>query len=455
MRNILFLFVILLTVCSASQPEAENNQPTEATILYTMPEESEPHEGTWLQWPHQYQYGGTYRNRLDVTWVAMTKELVASETVHIIAYNDAEKDRIIGLLNAAGVPLTKVDVKIYPTDDVWVRDNGPIYVRDKNGQLVIEDWGFNGWGNKADYQNCNAIPAKIAEDQDRTKIDLNGLMVNEGGAIEIDGKGTLLATTSAILNDNRNPGMTAAQAEAIFTKYLGVTNFIWLDGKAGLEITDMHIDGFARFGNATTIVTMGEDDLLEWQVPPSDIKKLYAAKNKSGTPYIFIKLPLTQNNVVTTYGEELGYKGSYVNYYIANTKVLVPNYNDPNDALATQIIQKLYPNKTVVGIEVRNLYANGGMIHCVTQQQPQAVVKTTPSTPVTVTPPPQPVPVAEKSSLLTSECLATYSPVEGKLHIPCVQVPGPVGGTVVYEVYLQQRFPNFEFVLDLNSVTPR
>lgn len=165
--------------------------------------------------------------------------------------------------------------------------------------------------------------------------------------------------------------MTQAQAEAIFTKYLGVTNFVWLDGQAGLELTDQHIDGFARFGNATTIVTMNNNDLLNFDVKQSDIDKLLSAKNKNGTAYTFLKVPLTQNNVVTTNGTNLGYKGSYVNYYIANNKVLVPNYNDPNDAVANGIIQTLYPTRTVVGIDVRNLYENGGMVHCVTQQQPQ------------------------------------------------------------------------------------
>jgi agmatine deiminase len=180
-----------------------------------------------------------------------------------------------------------------------------------------------------------------------------------------------MACKSSILNNNRNSGMTQAQAEAIFTKYLGVTNFIWLDGVPGLEITDQHIDGFARFGNASTIVTMETADLLDFQVKQTDIDKLYAAKNKSGTAYTFLKLPLTQNNVTTAYGTALNYKGSYCNYYISNTKVLVPNYNDPNDAVANAKIQTLYPTRTVVGIDVRNLYANGGMIHCVTQQQPQ------------------------------------------------------------------------------------
>lgn len=372
----LFYFLLMSTVLSmfnacdeAGTDEPET--PITTTVEYTMPEESTPHEGTWLQWPHEYQHGEAYRDGLDATWVEMTRALVASEKVHLIAYDQTEKDRITDLLNAAGVALSNIDFKIYPTDDVWVRDNGPIYVKDKNGNLVIEDWGFNGWGNKYDSDKCNAVPAKVAADQGRTVVDLNKTLINEGGSIEIDGNGTLLACKSSILNSNRNAGKSQAEVEAIFTKYLGVTHFVWLDGKAGLDITDMHIDGFARFGNATTIVTMSEADLDDWQVPSSDVTKLYAAKNKSGVAYNFVKLPLSKNNVVTAYGKNLGYKGSYINYYIANTRVLVPNYNDPNDAVANQMIQNLYPGRTVVGIDVRNLYENGGMIHCVTQQQPQ------------------------------------------------------------------------------------
>jgi agmatine deiminase len=109
---------------------------------------------------------------------------------------------------------------------------------------------------------------------------------------------------------------------------------------------------------------------LDFDVKQSDIDKLYAAKNTNGTAYSFVKLPLTQNTVKRTDGIDLGYKGSYVNYYIANNRVLVPNYNDPNDTIANNIIQALYPTRTVVGIDVRNLYENGGMVHCVTQQQP-------------------------------------------------------------------------------------
>ncbi len=373
------ILLIIVAVISSCQKDDTQEPIGKSEILYTMPEESETHEGTWLQWPHHYQYGMAYRNSLDATWVAMTKELVSSENVHIIAYNQTEKDRITSLLNAESIPLSNVDFKLYKTDDTWIRDNGPIYVRDKNENLIIEDWGFNAWGNKTDVltgfliqsDKCNVIPSQIASDQGRIIIDLNSEMINEGGSVEIDGNGTLMACKSSILNNNRNPGMTQEHAELIFKKYLGVTKFIWLDGQAGIEITDQHIDGFARFGNSNTIVTMEQNDLFNYDVKQSDIDKLYSATDKNGTLYTFLKVPLTQNNVVTKSGTNLGYKGSYVNYYISNTKILVPNYNDPNDASANAIIQTLYPTRTVVGIDVRNLYENGGMIHCVTQQQPE------------------------------------------------------------------------------------
>lgn len=365
----LALFILSSSSCNKDNGDHPNTNGTE--VLYTFPEESEPHEGTWLQWPHHYQYGTMFRDRMDPAWVAMTKELITSENVHIIAYDNTEQTRITALLNAESVDLANVDFYVYPNDDFWVRDNGPIFVHDTSGNLVIQDWGFNGWGNKADYQNCDQIPSLIAQSQNRTVVNLNDTIINEGGSVEMDGHGTLMACKSSILNSNRNPQMTQAEAEELFTRYLGVTNFVWLDGQAGLEITDQHIDGFARFGNSTTIVTMENADLLAFDVLQSDIDKLYAATDKDGQAYTFLKLPLTQNNVVTTYGKDLGYKGSYCNYYIANTKVLVPTYGDPNDSVALQALENLYPNRTVVGIDFRDVYANGGMIHCVTQQQPK------------------------------------------------------------------------------------
>lgn len=369
MKKILYLLLLLPIVTFCQKKKKVSKKASD--ISYSMPEESETHEATWLQWPHEYQYEDVYSDRLNDTWIAMTEALIGSEKVNIITYNEDEKEKIEEMLVEAEVSLDNINFYIHATDDVWVRDNGPIFVRDNSGKIVIQDWGFNGWGKKAAYNNCNSIPSKLAEDLNIESINLNSLFINEGGSVEVDGNGTMLACKSSILNKNRNPEMTQSNAEAIFKKYLGVSNFIWLNGKAGLEITDMHIDGFARFANSKTIVTMSEDDLIEWQVPTEDIDILLNAKNIKGEHYKIIELPLTKEDVITEYGKNLEYKGSYVNYYIANKVVLVPNYNDENDAIANAIIQKLYPTRTVISIDVRNLYANGGMIHCVTQQQPK------------------------------------------------------------------------------------
>lgn len=359
---------LTFSACAETNPKPMSDNKE---IQYTMPAESSPHEGTWLQWPQKYQYGKTYRNRLEATWIAMAREIVSGENLHIIAYNEEAKERIISQLKEANIPQERIDFYLFKTNDVWVRDNGPIYVRDEKGTLTIEGWGFNGWGDKEAYNYDNKIPDEVAVAEKMPFVQLNNKMIVEGGAVELDGKGSFMATRSSILNANRNPGMTQKQAETLFTTYLGATHFIWLDGVAGLDITDMHIDGFARFGENNTIVTMSPDDLTIWELTDKDINTLYDATNRTGQSYNYVTLPLTQNNVRTTYGKDLGYQGSYVNYYITNDKVLVPNYNDPNDTKANAIVQTLYPNRKVVGIDVRNLYANGGMVHCVTQQQPQ------------------------------------------------------------------------------------
>ncbi|WP_241686560.1 agmatine/peptidylarginine deiminase [Flavobacterium sp. YO12] len=371
-------FAILISACDSNEIEGSTQNPDPTlpvtNVLYTMPEESAPHEGTWLQWPHQYEYGVTYRNSLDATWVAMTKALQSTEKVHIIAYDAAEQSRIETLLTNAGVPLTNVNFKIHETNDVWVRDNGPIFAKDQSGQLVLQDWGFNGWGEKFGYKKCDKVPSFIAGEIGIKAVNVP--MVNEGGSVELDGNGVMMATKSSVLSQKnrstRNAGMTQAQAEANFTKYYGATKFIWLEGGFSKEdVTDMHIDGIAKFVPGNKLVTMNNDDLLNWGLTQKDIDVLYSASNKNNQAYTKVFLPLSKNDVVTTNGTNLGYKGCYINFYVANGKVLVPNYNDPNDAVANNIIAGLFPGRTVVGIDVRNLYKNGGMVHCVTQQQPQ------------------------------------------------------------------------------------
>ncbi|MCG8574726.1 MAG: agmatine deiminase family protein [Flavobacteriales bacterium] len=334
-----------------------------------MPAEHELHEGTWLQWPHNNLYGPFYVDDVESSWIAMTDALQSGEKVHIVAVDSFELERIQDVLSDEDIPFTNLGFYVYPNDDVWVRDNGPMFVLDTNDNLALLDWGFNGWGMDTPFSNCDAVPPLIGDDLGVPVVDL-GAMVLEGGAIEQDGNGTLMATRSSVTHSSRNPDLTEAEIEDYFYQYMGITQVIWLDGVYGLELTDQHIDGFARFANDSTIITMSPEDLTYWEVTASDQEVLFNATDTAGVLYDFIIVPLTQNNVTTTYGTDLGYKGSYVNYYIANEVVLVPTYDDPSDAVAISILSSVHPDKTVVGIDVRNIYEYGGMVHCITQQQP-------------------------------------------------------------------------------------
>ena len=338
-------------------PDSENT--------FTMPSEEEPHEGTWLQWPHDH--GSRYdrnRNRLERyenSWIQMTRALHKGERVHIVVYNETDMERLRTILLAQdGMDMTQIDFFAWPTNDVWVRDNGPIFVFDVDNKLHVMDWQFNGWGNKANWQKCNKIPKLVAQ---QLQLPVTNIpMVNEGGSVEVDGNGTLMAKCSSILNKNRNPGWTKEDAEAYFRRYLGAANFIWLNGKQGGDITDDHIDGTARFANGDTIVTFYRKDFLD----PREYDILASSKNAQGVPYKLVHLPVTKDKKIK------GEPGIYINYYVGNQVVILPIFNDPNDAVAKHILQDLYPTRQVVGVDFTEPFKDGGLAHCVTQQQPAA-----------------------------------------------------------------------------------
>lgn len=365
----LSLPVLLTMILPTNAYEAKTIMKKEESRYY-MPLEDEEHEGTWLQWPHSYTYGKAYQNGIEDIWVKMTKSLAKGENVHIVAYNNKERDRIEQLLKKENIDMSYVDFYVYETDDVWIRDNGPIFVYNETDELVILDWGFNGWGKKEPYKKSDQIPKKVSNDLGIKSISLNEVVL-EGGAMELDGNGTFLATKSSIINKNRNKNLSQAEIEDYIKKYYGVEKFIWLDGVVGLDITDFHIDGFAKFFDESTIITLDKKGLRDWGLKEKDINLLLNSTNVDGEKYNYVYLPLTQNNVKLKNGKRLGYQGSYMNFYIGNEVVLVPNYNDPNDKIANEIIQDLYPDREVIGVDIRELYKDGGMIHCVTQQQPK------------------------------------------------------------------------------------
>lgn len=330
--------------------------------IFTMPPEDDPHEGTWLQWPHSSIHRlrkQSVLKRYERAWIQMTKALHTGERVHIIVYGTADQERVKNILKKEKCNMDQIDFFIIPTNDVWCRDNGPLFVIDEAKQLHVTDWEFNGWGGRYEYKLSNQVPRRIAE---CLTLPITSIpMVNEGGSIEVDGRGTLMAKKSSILNRNRNKGWKESDAEAYFRRYLGVTNFIWLEGKPGLDITDDHIDGTARFAHGNTIVTYYRRDFLD----PDEYDELVNATNTRGERYDIVHLPLTSRKCAD------GDYGFYINYYVGNDVVLLPSFGDPNDEAARKIIQDLYTDRTVVAISMTEVLGDGGMMHCVTQQQPK------------------------------------------------------------------------------------
>lgn len=357
---ILYGLFLLVTSCMANVYDTSMDR-------YFFPSEDLRHEGTWLIWPHHFTYGMKYRKDIEPIWIQMADALHHGEIVHIIAYNKKEQERISKLLMEAGLDMKKIDFTIAKNNDVWSRDTGPIFVLNSSGTPFIADFGFNGWGEKTSYQDDDKIPKIIAKEKNIHLLSIPDFIL-EGGSVELDGNGTAMLCKSSVINPNRNLDMSIKEAEAYMTQYLGATNFIWLDGVVGEDITDAHIDGIAKFVDKHTILTIKEDDFFDLyeSILDSDYKKLHTAVNAEGKPYQVTELPLTAKNVSGLY-----YKGNYINYYVGNEVVLVPIYNDPNDEVAMDIIGDLYPNREIVGIDVRSLYKHGGMLHCVTQQQPE------------------------------------------------------------------------------------
>lgn len=369
-----FLYFLLtaaicgLTACGIQAAVPLPKKGTESMLTeYYFPSEESAHEGTWLTWPHHHTYGKEYRDEVEGIWLAIAAALHTGETVHIIAYDEEEKHRITRLLQSRQIHMSRVDFVIAKSDDVWSRDTGPMFVLDKNGRRFIADFAFNGWGKKTPFQNDDDIPRAIAAAKGFPILPITDFVL-EGGSVELDGSGTAMLCKSSVISEGRNPNMQVAEAEEYLARYLGATNFIWLEGVVGEDITDAHIDGTARFVDDKTILTLSEPDFFQLYegVIESDYATLRSAKNANGELYEIIELPTTAENV-----DGLDYKGSYLNYYVGNEVVLVPVYGDRNDAIAVKILSELYSARKVVPIDVTVLYQYGGMLHCVTQQQPQ------------------------------------------------------------------------------------
>jgi agmatine deiminase len=335
---------------------------------FHMPAEWEPHEAVWISWPHNQM---TFPHLTDVenACYAFIQAVHASERVEIFVPTAVIHRKVRARLREMGTDLSKIVLHTSEYSDIWIRDYGPTFVINRVLQkTALVRWNFNAWGNKYEDQIGDG---KIPHTMNRRLLFpmFEPGIVLEGGSIDVNGRGTVLTTRACLLNPNRNPARSADQIEDKLREFLGIEKVIWLnDGVVG-DDTDGHIDDIARFVRPTTVVCAYESDITDANYPAlhDNYEILRQSSDQEGKPLTVIKLPMPAK--VTDRDER--FPASYTNFYIGNTVVVVPIFNDPHDAEALRIIQEIFPDRTVAGIDARALVEGYGTFHCATQQQPR------------------------------------------------------------------------------------
>lgn len=336
-----------------------------------MPAEWEPHAGTWFTWPRPE--GISFPDKYDTVppvYAALIRQLVLVEDVHINVWHAEMEGWVRELLGKNAVPLERVHFHHFPAYEPWCRDHGPIFlVREQGGkhERAVVDWAYNAWGGKyPPFDLDDAVPQQVAKLRSLPLFSPG--IVMEGGALDVNGKGTLLTTEACLLNPNRNPDLTKEQIEQYLKDYLGVTNILWLgDGIVG-DDTDGHVDDLTRFVNANTVVTIVEEDPRDenYHLLQENLKRLRTMRDQDGELLRVVELPMPGR--IEHEGQRL--PASYANFYIANGIVLVPTYRSANDRKALRILQENFPGRKVIGVDSTELIWGLGSFHCISQQEP-------------------------------------------------------------------------------------
>jgi agmatine deiminase len=371
-----------------------------------MPAEWEPHAATWLAWPH---YHGDWPGRFEpIPWVyaEIIRNLSPHERVELVVSNASAEKQVRRFLDRAHALSRNVRFHRWPTNRVWMRDSGCIFLRCGPGaggregrgkheanhsighggrgtagwlagpaarQLFAVKFRFNAWAKYSNWRHDEKIGSLMARVANAPEIRPwcdNTRVVLEGGSIEVNGRGTLLTTEECLLSTTqpRNPAMSRADYEDIFSGYLGARHVIWLGAGICGDDTHGHVDDLTRFVSTDTVVTMVEPDLKDanHKALRDNLRRLKAAHDQDGRPLNIVELPMPRPVVFE--GRRL--PASYANFYIANRVVLVPVFNDPNDRIALNTLAELFPTRLVVPIYSGDLVWGLGTMHCMTQQQP-------------------------------------------------------------------------------------
>jgi agmatine deiminase len=387
---------------------------------FRMPAEWEPHEATWLGWPHQLMDWPGKFSPIPWAFAEIVRHLARVERVFLLVENRAAEQRVKAILRKSSADLDAITFFRVPTDRGWMRDSGPIAVVEPPTQLAIPSSGqtaqqipgrpkgglarvrfqdsrkvrrttetvedsarqggalvnfaFNGWAKYSDHKKDARAVARVNRKLKRRLVlpeHKGRRVVLEGGSIDVNGRGTLLTTEECLLSDvqARNPGFTKDDYAEIFRRYLGITNVLWLGNGIAGDDTHGHVDDLARFVDRSTVVTVVEENCGDANYEPlrENLARLKTMKDQDGRSLRVETLPMPQP--VWFAGQRL--PASYANFYVANHIVLVPTFNDPADRIALNALAALFPGREVIGIYCRDLVLGLGTIHCMTQQLPR------------------------------------------------------------------------------------
>jgi agmatine deiminase len=363
-------------------PDWNPSEEAPAALGFRMPAEWEPHEATWLAWPHNRDdWPGKFA---PVPWVytEIVRLLSRVERVNIVVKGRKMGRRAADQLVAAGADLDRVTFVKAATDRVWIRDTGPTFVVNDDAlkpedRVALIDWRFNGWAKYPNHHRDDRVPRTLARRLGLRRwepcVTIDGELtrvVLEGGAIDVNGRGTLLTTEECLLGNvqARNPGLDRAGMERIFAENLGISHVIWLGRGIDGDDTHGHVDDLARFVDPKTVVAVVEERESDPNYEPlqENWRRLHAARDQDGDPLHVVALPMPRPVIFD--GQRL--PASYANFTIANSLVLVPTFNDPNDRKALNVLASLFPGREIVGVHSVDLVLGLGTLHCLSQQQP-------------------------------------------------------------------------------------
>ncbi len=351
-------------------------QDTPAALGFHMPAEWERHEATWIAWPH---------NRSDwpgkivpIYWVygEIVRKIATGERVRILINSKEHEAQARRILIRIGVDCRAIEFFRFPTDRGWTRDSGPLFVQRSRppSDVAIARFGFNAWAKYPEWKKDNETPARAARALGCRlfQAHANGRnIILEGGSVEVNGRGTLLTTMECLLEQAsqvRNPGLGREEYGTVFRDFLGITNVLWLGCGIAGDDTHGHIDDICRFVGPVTVVLCHEQNPndINYRSLEENRERLEGMRAEDGSRIEVIRLPMP----APLYLDGRRLPASYANFYIANSAVLVPTFNDPQDRVALGILSEIFCDRPVVGIHSVDLIWGLGTIHCLTQQQP-------------------------------------------------------------------------------------